>query len=191
MPNSNLETLLIVFIAITGLSVLIQACVLLGIFLTVRKAVANGKEQADEFRSKLTPVLQTSKDFMESANGLFAITKKLIDGLDPKLQSAATDLAAMSRDLHEQTTRLRASADEMAEKVRRQADRVDSMTTSALNGLDRIGSFVNQAMNIPIRQVSGVVAAAKAVIDTLRAPVPPRPRRSPQPAADTDKDLFV
>jgi hypothetical protein len=57
MTNLSSETLLIVFVALTGLSVLMQACVLLGIFLAVRKAVQSGKGQADEFQSKLMPVL--------------------------------------------------------------------------------------------------------------------------------------
>ncbi len=192
MPNSNLETLLIVFIAITGLSVLMQALVLLGIFLTVRKAVQGGQQQADEFRSKLTPVLETSKEFMESANKVFTATKGLIDGLDPKLQSAATELAEMSREIHSQTNALQVSVAEVAENLRRQAIRVDSMTTAALNGLDRAGGFINQAIDLPVRQVSGVIAAARAVIETLRAPVPPRQRRAPQPNPATDeKDLFV
>lgn len=184
--------LLIVFVAITGFSVLLQACVLLGIFLAVRKAVQSGKEQAEEFQSKLTPVLETSKVFMESANGLFAATKNLIDGIDPKLRSAATDLADMTSDLQEQTTRLRASADEIAEMVHRQANRVDGMATATLNGVDRIGGLINQAIDVPARQVAGVIAAAKAVIETLRAPLPPRSRRAPQPnPATDDKDLFV
>jgi methyl-accepting chemotaxis protein len=129
---------------------------------------------------------------LESANGLVATTKKLFDGLDPKLKSAATDLADMSQELHEQTVRLRASADEIAEKLHRQADRVDEMATSTLNGIERFGSFINQAVDLPVRQVAGVVAAAKAVIETLRAPLPPRSRRAPHPNPTTDdKDLFV
>jgi len=192
MPNLSSETFLIVFVALTGLSVLMQACVLLGIFLAVRKAVQSGKGQADEFQSKLMPVLETSKEFLESANGLVVTTRKLLDGLDPKLRSAATELADMSQELHEQTIRLRVSADEIAEKLHRQADRVDEMATSTLNGIERFGSFVNQAVDMPVRQVAGVIAAAKAVIETLRAPLPPRPRRAPHPnPATDDKDLFV
>jgi methyl-accepting chemotaxis protein len=192
MPNLNSETLLIVFVAFTGLAVLMQACVLLGIFLAVRKAVQSGKEQVDGIQTKLIPVLEISKDFMESANGLFATTKKLIDGLDPKLRVAAAEMADMSQELHEQTIRLRATADEIAEKMRRQADHVDQIATSTLNGVERLGALVNQAVDLPMRQVSGVIAAAKAVIETLRAPAPPRPRRAPQPhPATEEKDLFV
>jgi hypothetical protein len=51
------------------------------------------------------------------------------------------------------------------------------MTTEALNGLDRAGQLLTQAVSVPARQVAGVVAAAKAVLETLRKPAPRgRPR---------------
>jgi hypothetical protein len=192
MANSNLETLLILFIAITGAAVLMQACVLLGMFLTMRKAIQMGKEQADQFTTKLAPVLNSSHEFLATAKELVATTKSLIEELEPKLDTAATELADMARDLHVQANRLQISADEVAFKVRRQADRVDGMTTSVLNGMDRFGQFVNEAVQVPVRQVSGIMAAAKAVVETLRTPPPPRPRR-PVTANDVtdEKDLFV
>ncbi|HEY1986584.1 MAG TPA: hypothetical protein VGG85_14310 [Terracidiphilus sp.] len=192
MTNSNPDTLLIVFIAITSAAVLLQACVLLGMYLTLRKAVQMGKEQADEFRSKLTPVLDSSKELLGDAKNLVGTARHIIEQLEPKLDSAASEVAGMARDFHAQTIRLQASADEVAQKVRRQADRVDGMTTSVLNGVDKFGHFVNEAVNVPVRQVSGIMAAAKAVMETLRAPAPPRPRR-PAPASDVndEKDLFV
>jgi methyl-accepting chemotaxis protein len=199
MPNSNIETLLMIFIGITAVAVLLQACVLLGIFLTVRKAVQRGQDQADHLSAKLVPVLDSSKELMESGKDVVNLAKDLIKSadsliadLEPRLESAATELADMVRDVHLQANRLQASVDEVAGKARRQVDRVDQMATSTLNGLDRFGSLVNEAVNLPVRQLSGVIAAVRAVVGTMRAPAPPRPRRVPQPApvAD-DKDLFV
>ena len=40
MPNANHETLLLVFVALTGLAVLLQALVLLAIYLALRKTAA-------------------------------------------------------------------------------------------------------------------------------------------------------
>jgi methyl-accepting chemotaxis protein len=199
MPNSNIETLLMIFVGITAVAVLLQACVLLGIFLTVRKAVHRGQDQADVVRAKLIPFLDISKELMESGKDVVNLAKDLIKSadtlianLEPRLETAATELADMAHDVHLQANRLQASVDEVAGKARRQADRVDQMATSTLNGLDRFGSFVNSAVNLPVRQLSGVIAAARAVVGTMRAPASPRPRRAPQPApVAEDKDLFV
>jgi methyl-accepting chemotaxis protein len=199
MPNSNIETLLMIFVGITSVAVLLQACVLLGIFLTVRKAVQRGQDQADDLRTKLIPVLDGMKELMESgkdvvklAKGLIKSADTLIADLEPRLESAATELADMARDVHLQANRLQASVDEVAGKARRQVDRVDQMATSTLNGLERFGTLVNEAVNLPVRQLSGVIAAAKAVVGAMRAPAVSRARRAPRPAPVTDdKDLFV
>ena len=98
--------------------------------------------------------------------------------LEPKLDAAAGDLAEMTKIAREETRKMQVSADEISERIRRQAERVDHMTTTTLDSVDRVGNFVNQAVNVPMRQIAGVLAAAKAVVDTLRSPTPQRPRNS-------------
>lgn len=194
---ANTETLLIIFIAITGFAVLLQACVLLGLFLTVRKAVKSANEQADEYRSKLMPIIDNSSHLLNSGTQLIGSVKDLVSAaqtlvsdIQAPAQAAISEMESMTRDIHAQALQLQASVDEIAQKARRQADRVDNMTTSFLNGLDRFGGFLNEAVQAPVRQFHGVVAAAKAVVDTLRSPAPSRPRPRPANVAE-DKDLFV
>ncbi len=191
---ANTETLLMIFIAITALAVLLQAGVLLGIYVTVRKAVKSANEQADEYRAKLTPLIDTSSQLIHTANDLVASTQQLIKNVQPQIESTVTELAGMARDVRAEANRLQASVDEVAARARYQVERVDGMTTTFLNGVDRFGSFLNDAVHMPLRQINGVVAAAKAVVDALRAPTPQRgrPRPVPQPMhVGDDKDLFV
>lgn len=198
MTNSNLETLLIIFVGLTAIAVLLQAGVLLGILLTMLKAVKFAKQEADEYRGKITPLIQSGSRLIESGEKLvgtgkelIATTTGLVQRLEPQLNTAAAEMTEMAQSLHEQTVRLQAQADEIAYKVRQQSDRVDGMTTSLLNNVDRAGRFLNDAVNAPIRQVHGVVAAAKAVVDTLRAPAPPKSQRIYSEAPTDEKDLFV
>jgi methyl-accepting chemotaxis protein len=190
----NTETLLIVFVGITGVAVLLQACVLFALFMTVRKAVQSANEQADEYRGKLTPLLDTAGQMLTTANDLVASAQKLIKNVQPHVEAAVTELSGMASDIRAEAARLEASVDEVAARARYQAERVDGMATSFLNSVDRFGHFLNEAVHGPIRQVNGVIAAAKAVVDALRTPAPPRPRTRPTPqgmnVAD-DKDLFV
>jgi hypothetical protein len=178
---------------------LMQAFVLLGILLTMRKAVRTVKEQADEYRGKLTPVIESSSQLISTGKDLVAVTKALVDNLKPELETAATELANMTREIRDQVDRLQSSVDDVVQKAHSQADRMNGMTTSFLNGVDRFGTFLNEAVHAPIRQVNGFVAAARAVVETLRSPAPARPRgaaQGPQPASqavrsEDDKDLFV
>jgi len=168
--------ILIVLVTIFGVAVLLQVAVLAGLAITGMKALKMAKEYAEgmreyaeDMRTKIVPVLHSSQVVLDQS-------KALIARLEPKLDAAAGDLAEITRTAREETTRLSESAQEITERIRRQAERVDGMTTSALNGVDKVSHFLNEAVNAPVRQVNGIVAAARAIISTLRAPAP---RRTP------------
>ena len=159
------ETILAVLVAVIAVGGVIQLIILFVMFLSVRKAMVAAGEFATEMRDKVLPVLEHSKAAIQS-------TKQLITKLEPKLEAAVTDLAELTHAANAETKKLSASTDEITERVRRQAARMDQMTTETLNTLDRLGHLLSQAVTVPVRQVSGVVAAAKAVFETLRSPSP-------------------
>lgn len=170
------DNVLIILVAITGFSVLLQLVVLIAIFVTVRKGVKEAEAKVEEFRTTVMPI--------------FNNTRELIARIEPKIDAAATDLAEMTHALHVQATEIQASAEVVMGRVKVQAARVDGMATAVLDRVDRAGSFLNDAIQVPIRQVSGIVAAAKAVVETLRAPAPPH-HPSPTSTVAEEKDLFV
>jgi methyl-accepting chemotaxis protein len=196
MPNTNLEFLFIIFIGITGFAVLLQAGILLAMFLVVRKAVKIGMERTDEFKEKLTPVLDVSHKFLTTGHELIDSTRSIVAKLDPRIESTVKEIERMTQELHSQVTRLQQSVDDVTQKARRHVDRVDGMTTSFLNSVDRAGKFVNQSVDVPVRHAAGIVAAVRAVVDTLRTPTERRARRdskppaaAPQPVSETgDKE---
>jgi len=174
MHDTN--SILIALVAVYGVSVLLQICVLVGLAILALRGIKMAKEYAEEARhyavdlsAKATPVLASTQQTMEHA-------KALITRLEPKLEAAAVDLAEISRAAREETARLKASTDEIVGRIRRQAERVDGMTTNALDGVERVGQFVNETVSTPMRQVSGVLAAAKAIVNTLRTPSPRKSR---------------
>lgn len=161
MPST--EMILTILVAVIAVAGLIQLIVFIAIFVAIKKGMTAAGEYANEFRSDIVPVLEHSKK-------LISTTRELITRLEPKLEAAATDVAELAHIASAEARKMQESADEIAERVRRQAARVDGMATDALNTVDRVGTFVNQAVSVPLRQVSGVVAAGKAIYDTLRAP---------------------
>ncbi len=192
MANVNTE-LLLILIGVT-VAVLLQAGVLFALYRTVSKAVQSANDQADDYRAKLTPIIDAGSQLINTANDLVASAQKLIKTVQPHVESTVTDLTTMARDVRAEASRLQQSVDEVAAKARSHADRVDGMVVSFLDGLDRFGTFLNETIRTPFRQVNGIVAAARAVIDTLRSPAPPRSRHRPTPPSmyvGDDKDLFV
>jgi uncharacterized protein YoxC len=163
MPSTEMIlTILVTVIAVAGL---IQLFILFAVFLAFRKGMKVAGEYATEMKSHVVPLLEQSRT-------LFRTTNELIARLEPKLESAATDVAEMAHIANTEAKKMQETADEIAERIRRQAARVDGMATDALNGIDRAGQLVTQAVTIPLRQISGIVAAAKAIFGTFRAPAP-------------------
>ena len=173
MPHLDNETLLLAFVAVTGLAVLLQALILLAIFLTVRKAASSVREQAEDMRSAVMPIVYN--------------TRELMTRLAPKIEGTVDDLADIARGLKAQSAEMQSTVDEITGVMRRQTNRIDDKVTNVLNGVDKIGSFVAEVVSRPVRQVSGLLASIKAIVEALRAPAPePRGTRS-----SWDKDMFV
>lgn len=165
-----------IFVACTGAAVMLQAFVLLGMFLTARKALKFAQEQTDEMRNNVLPLI---KD-----------TKELLTRIGPKIESVANDVADLASRVRVQSTKVEASAGAMLERVHRQSNRVDMMVTHALDTVDRASSVVAEVISAPIRQLSGIAAFARAAFSTLRTGPPPAIDGQPTHSS-ADRDLFV
>ena len=156
MAHLDPQTAQLIFAGVAALALLLQALVLLAIFFGVRKAVSTLREDFDELRTSVTP-------FVKEAREVFT-------RVAPKIEQTSDDVAALTHTLRAQSEDLKATSADIIQKTRRQANRIDSMTTSVLDAADRAGTFVNDAVTKPMRQLTGIVASIKAVVDTLRTP---------------------
>ncbi|HEU5350571.1 MAG TPA: hypothetical protein VFU55_03175 [Terracidiphilus sp.] len=175
MSNLNQETLLLIFVGATGAAVLLQAFVLLALFLSVRKSAKAMQQQIEDLRATVTPVLSRTKDFL--------------DQVGPKLESVATDLAELAHGLRAQSAELQSSASEIMERVRRQTSRLDTMCTGLLDTADRATRVVSEVIHVPLRQISALAASVKAVLSALRAPT--REPHAAETHSPADRDMFV
>ena len=177
VTNLNNETLMIIFVACTGAAVLMQALVLLAMLITARKALKLAQEQIEELRTNVLPLV---KD-----------TKELLSNVGPKIETVASDFAALTHGLRAHGTKLDESATDILERVNRQSNRVDMMLTNVLDTVDRAGAVVADVISVPLRQLAGVAAFARAAFGTLRTGGP-QTQSEPQPThSPADKDLFV
>ena len=94
MPNMNHETIELICTAVSALALLIQALVLLGIYLGVSKAAKSLKEEIQDLRSTVMPIVDTSRELAET-------TKQLVVRLTPKVEQTVTDIAELARGLRE------------------------------------------------------------------------------------------
>jgi uncharacterized protein YoxC len=176
----NHDTIELACIGVGALALLLQAFVLLAIYFGVNKATRSLKDEMEELRSSVMPVLSDTKELVGSARTTLA-------RISPKVESAVTDAAELARTLRGQAVQVDASLDEVLERVRRQASRIDGMFTGTMDAVDKAGVFVAEAVGKPVRQLSGLVASVKAMVESLRESSP----AYREPAAHDDKDMFV
>ena len=175
MPNLDTQTILLAILAIVALAILAQAILLLAIFLAVRKAAHSLKEEVEDLRSAVMPIVYN--------------TRELFLRVAPRIEDTAADLAAMAHGLRTQTDDIQASANDVLDRVRQQTARLDGMITGVFDAVDRATGFVTEAVARPMRQLSGILASAKAVVESLRNAAP-EPEPPAGPPAD-EKDMFV
>jgi len=160
----NTETILIVFVGLTGFAVLLQACVLLAIYLSLKKTAQSALDATEDFKSTVLPIVHS--------------TRELLERITPQVLAVSTSLVQLTEMLKQETHGVSFSAREIMQRVDRQSQRLDAMLTSGLNTVDRVALVVESAVAAPVRQVNGIVAAVKAVVDTYRSEVPRRKSRA-------------
>jgi len=154
------HTLLIIFVALTGASVLLQAIVLIGILSTISKAARVVTESTQDLKATILPIVHS--------------TKGLVERLSPEVMVVTAGLAELTQAVRRESKEVNFSVAEIVGRVNTQTARLDAMLTKTLDVLERTGTLLESSIAAPVRQVNGVFAAVRAVIDTYRTTQPRR-----------------
>lgn len=154
----------LIFIAATAAGVLLQAVILLVTFLAFRKTQKKVEVMVDEARVHLLPALAASRSLLDDLGP--KVTTAFND-LTPKIKTISTNLAETSSLIRREVENVRAVVDEVVGRTRGQAARVDGMVTGTLNGVEHATTTIQNGVSIPLRKISGWVAAAQAGFGVL------------------------
>jgi methyl-accepting chemotaxis protein len=148
-----MENLIPLFIALTGAAVVLQACVLLALYLSVRKTSARMEGLATEVKAKALPALESAQSI-------------LVD-LRPKLQVIAEDLHETTTTIRDEVQRMDAIVNDAADRARLQIIRADEMLTRTLDQVEEASDMVHKTVVSPVRQLSGLVQGITAGLEFL------------------------
>jgi uncharacterized protein YoxC len=176
MEHFDPQTLQIVVAGVVAGTLLLQVILLIAILAGVRKAANAVREDINEIRDSVTPLVTQ--------------TQELLARVGPKIDATATDLAAFTRALRIQTASVQTTVIEISESARQQAGRIDGMVTSVLDNTERAATMVNDAVSKPLRQLTGALAFLGAVVETLRAPQVHAPKPPGEPTHG-DSGMFI
>lgn len=146
------NTLLIIFVGLTGAAVLLQAGVLFAIYISVRKTAEVVNKATEDLKTTVIPMAHS--------------THELLKNITPQIISISTGLSELTELVHRESKGVSLSVAEISARVNRQTARLDGMLTHGLDAVERTGSLVESTLAKPIRQANGIAAAAKAIVDT-------------------------
>jgi len=151
MPQQIQVYVFDIFTGAAAAAVFLQACILLGMFMALRK-----------LQGKIEQVL-------EQATPLIASSKVAFEDLAPKLKTISANLVEVSETLKQETKNVKVSVDDVLEKTRAQSARVDEMVSGTLDGLSHASAALQQSVEVPLRHLAGIVNGLRAGFGVLRS----------------------
>jgi hypothetical protein len=151
--HASPTTYYVIFTAVTAAAVLLQACVLLGILIALRKSMSEFSEIAHEVKDKALPAVVSARSLLEEVS--------------PKLKVATANLLEVSHTLRVQSKHLNQTVESVLNRTDAQVRRVDDMVTATFNAVDRASRGLESAVSIPARHVTGVIHGVRAGVEAF------------------------
>ena len=168
------DNLLRVFIALTGFAVVIQAGILVALYLAVRKSTARMEVLATEVTTKALPTLETAQSMLVE--------------LRPKIETLATNAAESTTIVRGQLERLDATLSDVLDRTRLQVIRADELLNRTMDKVEETTEVVHNTVVSPLRQVSALMSAISTGIEVFFG----QKRRQPRNGMGVPQDeMFI
>ena len=142
-----------VFIFLTGAAVMLQAGILLAMYLAMRKSSARMEALAIELKTKVLPTV-------EQAEAMLAEIR-------PKLQVIAENLEDSTTVLRDQVQRVDATVKDAIDRGRLQIIRADELLSRTLDRVEQTTDMVHNTVISPVRQLSGLMQGITVGLEFL------------------------
>lgn len=142
---------LTIFIAVTSVAVVIQAAILVAMYVAVRQTSARTEALVSEVRGKVLPTLD--------------LANSMLTDLRPKLENIANNFSESSAMARNQMARLDATMSDLLDRARLQVIRADELVGHALDRVEETGDLVSKTVVSPVRQVSGLLQGLTAGLE--------------------------
>ncbi len=146
-----MENLLIISIAVTMAAVVLQAGILVALYLGMRKSSERMEALATEVKSKVLPAAELAHS-------------TLVD-LRPKLDTILTNVSHSSTTIRTQIDRLDATVNDVIDRTRLQVIRADELLNRTMDQVEDATEAVHKTVVSPVRQLSGLMQGVTAGVE--------------------------
>jgi hypothetical protein len=148
-----MDNLLIAFIAVTALAVLLQAGVMAGMYLAIRKTSAKVESLAEEVKTRVLP----TTDLVQS----------MVTDLRPKIEAVVDNIGASTTMVRTQLERIDATLTDIVDRTRLQVIRADEFVNTTMEKLEETREAVQRTVVSPVRHLSGLVHGMSVGIEAF------------------------
>jgi hypothetical protein len=146
-----MENLLTISIAVTTAAVVIQACILIALYLSVRRSSERMEALATEVKSKVLPAAETAQSMLQD--------------LRPKIETLIDNFSQSSTLVRAQLQRLDATVGDVIDRTRLQVIRADELLGRTLDKVEETTEMVHKTVVSPVRQLSGLFQGVSAGLE--------------------------
>jgi hypothetical protein len=171
-----METWVAIFVSVAAVAILLQAGILLAMFMEMRRTTQRLERFTADLESRLAPILSRVQILLEDTQP--RITEMIAD---------ASHVVYLARAQAQKADRVFTEA---SDRLRGQLVRADRILTGALEAVEDAGSKFNHSVWRPMHKVSALVQGIKVGIDLLRSRRGNR-RNPEEPLEQQEEELFI
>ena len=167
------------FVVVTALAVVLQAVVLVALFIQMRRTASLVERTVAVLNTKLTPLISR--------------VQILVDDISPRISGIVADASEITRMARGEAQKVDRILSEALERLRMQLIHVDHILTGAMEAVEEAGSHLRQAVWGPVVKATALIRGVQAGIDFFRTV---RQRRGPIEHVETsaeqqDEGMFI
>jgi hypothetical protein len=169
-----MENFVPLFILLTALAVLLQAGILVGLYLAVRKTTERVEALTSQVTSRVLPTLETAQEMLVE--------------LRPRVLDIITNVEHSTRMARAQMERIDVTVSDIVDRTRLQVIRADELVNRTLDRVEEATDMVHRTVVSPIQKLSGILQGLSAGLEYFLG----RKRRQPRDGMGVPQDeLFI
>jgi uncharacterized protein HemX len=169
-----MDKLVPLFILCTALAVVIQAGILVALFVAVRKTTGRVEALANDVTTKALPTIDTAQQMLVT--------------LRPRIEDIVANVDQSARMARGQIERMDATVSDIVDRTRLQVIRADELVNRTMDRVEETTDMVHRTVVSPIRQFSGLMQGVSAGLEFFLG----RKRRQSRDGVGVPQDeLFI
>jgi len=164
------------FVVVTALAVVVQAIVLVVLFLQLRRTAARIEQTIADLNVRLIPILSQIQN--------------LVEDVSPRISSIISDAAELTHLARGQAQRVDRILTETMERLRFQLIHVDQILTGAMEAVEEAGSRLRKTILGPVAKATALIRGIQTGLEFFRAARHGREPAEP-PRERHDEGMFI